>query len=524
MRHVLGILLVMVLAAACNPSDPPTPTALPPLSVVELEVIIDPKEAATYLLNPKPFSKGDYPRGRVVSINVLPKEGWKVEKWVGPMFNIDGTAAQVKLESSSTVAVRLTSTSPTPTDTPPPATVTLSPPAIPNHIPTPRPTYTPPRTPTYTPPPTPTPSITAKQRLISIGFNVPRAVPVSEARQEYVASLDIPLEYRERFIEVQNNLNTVLGGYPNYIYIVYDRNGTEQDTQPIFDRLSEVKFSGYQDGYAISELIERARCLASSDSGRKRSPTTNPMSLCIEDLSFIENPWSSDPAVPLEKRYAKMTLHWAHEYFHHYQRAHALDRGVDYQRDRYKPETTVQAPRWWIEGAAVTFQNAWYQANWKSLSFLNDPSARNVSISSVSSSRQYKSVRRSIMGTSSEDTWTGCSPEWHMTTAEETKEYYSDCRANIMATAYLAYKTSYKAVWIDIPQDYYDLGFWGAFEKHVGMTKQEFYYEYNAFLRTGDPEDEPPDGWAPPKGPISAYADFLQIIPESDPVDAKPHY
>ena len=128
------------------------------------------------------------------------------------------------------------------------------------------------------------------------------------------------------------------------------------------------------------------------------------------------------------------------------------------------------------------------------------------------------------MGTSSEDTWEGCSPEWYMTTAEETSDTWSDCRANKLATAYLAYKTSYKTVWIDIPQDYYDLGFWGAVEKHVGMTKQEFYDEYNAFLRTGGPEDEPPAGWAPPKGPISAYADFLQIIPESDPVDAKPHY
>ncbi|MCX8278409.1 MAG: hypothetical protein OTJ43_09115 [Dehalococcoidia bacterium] len=44
-----------------------------------------------------------------------------------------------------------------------------------------------------------------------------------------------------------------------------------------------------------------------------------------------------------------------------------------------------------------------------------------------------------------------------------------------MATAYIAYKT----VWIDIPQDYYELGWWGAFEKHVGLTKQEFFDEYN---------------------------------------------
>ena len=48
-----------------------------------------------------------------------------------------------------------------------------------------------------------------------------------------------------------------------------------------------------------------------------------------------------------------------------------------------------------------------------------------------------------------------------------------------MATAYIAYKSSHKTVWIDIPQDYYELGWWGAFEKHVGLTKQEFFDEYN---------------------------------------------
>ena len=344
---------------------------------------------------------------------------------------------------------------------------------------------------------------------------MPRAVPVSEAGQEYVASLDIPLEYRERFIEVQNNLNTVLGGYPNYIYIVYDRNGTEQDTQPIFDRLSEVKFSGYQDGYAISELIERARCLNGSDPGGKRSPTTNPMSLCIVDLPYMENPLSSDPSVPFEKRYAKMALWLAHEYFHHYQRAHALDRGLTYQTDQRNPATTVQAPSWWTEGSADTFQNAWYQANWRSLSFLNDPSARDVTSASVSDPYYLWRLRSSIMGKIPEQEKRGndCSLDWYMTSADAVS---TTCDGALVAVPFMAYKSSYKTAWIDIPQDYYALGFWGAVEKHLGLAEQEFYDEYNAFIRSGDPDDEPPVGWAPPKGPISAYADFLQIIPESD--------
>ena len=85
-----------------------------------------------------------------------------------------------------------------------------------------------------------------------------------------------------------------------------------------------------------------------------------------------------------------------------------------------------------------------------------------------------------------------------------------------MAVFYVAHLTSCKTVWIDIPQDYYDLGFWGAFEKHVGMTNQEFYDSYNKHLRSGNAENDPPEGWIPPKGQISEYADFWGIIPVSE--------
>ena len=369
-----------------------------------------------------------------------------------------------------------------------------------------------------------TSSLTAKQRLISIGFNVPRAVPFSEAEQEYVASLDIPLEYQERYIEVQNNLNTVLGAYPNYIYVAFNPDGTEEDAQPVYDRLTTAKFRGHEDGYSVAELTNIKSCLTGSDPGGARSPTTNQISLCIEDLPFIENPFSSDPLVGSERRHAKMTLHLAHEYFHHYQRAHALDRGLDHQEDRSNPTTTVQAPRWWTEGAAVTFQNAWYQANWQSLSFLTDQSNRDVSIASVATSNDYKRVRTTIMGgtvSEQEKRANSCTFDWRMTSDDNLS---MTCEGAMLATAFMAYKSSYKTVWIDIPQDYYDLGFWGAVKKHLGFTEQEFFDEYNAFMRSGDPGDEPPAGWSPPQGPISAYADFLQIIPESDPVDANPHY
>ena len=103
-----------------------------------------------------------------------------------------------------------------------------------------------------------------------------------------------------------------------------------------------------------------------------------------------------------------------------------------------------------------------------------------------------------------------------MSVDEENAIQPSGCDASLMAVAYMAHLTSWKTVWIDIPQDYYDLGFWGSFEKHIGMTNQEFYDAYNKLLRSGDIDDDPPEGWTFPEGPISAYADFWKIAPESD--------
>ena len=182
----------------------------------------------------------------------------------------------------------------------------------------------------------------------------------------------------------------------------------------------------------------------------------------------------------------------------------------------------MYAPRWWVEGAAVAFQNAWYKENWSSLPFFQGKEWGDVraNIMSVTDPGFYKEVRRGIMdapGPKRED----CTPNFRM--GPYTERYDTErapdadpCQAFMLGVPYIASLTSYKTVWIDIPQDYYDLGFWGSFKKHVGMNKQEFYDNFNAFLRSGNPEDEPPEGWAPPEGDIASYANFLKIVPESD--------
>ena len=130
-----------------------------------------------------------------------------------------------------------------------------------------------------------------------------------------MASLDIPEKYRQRFIEVQENLNSVLGGYPNYIYIAYNPNGTEEDAKPVFERMAQLypidnNCNPFKDG-TIAELINPPPCLGGADPGRGDPSTTNPYSVCLEDLDFIQTPWGEEVEHPYRSD-IKMILHLGH--------------------------------------------------------------------------------------------------------------------------------------------------------------------------------------------------------------------
>ncbi len=162
----------------------------------------------------------------------------------------------------------------------------------------------------------------AKEKLISMGFNVP-----SEShKQEFVGSLDIPIEIKDRFFEILGAITRVLGSYPNYVYFAFNRNGTEADAKPVFDRLSEINV--LQDKFTIAELTKHS-CLGGSNAGEARTVTTEPYSVCVQNLAHIQNPFNHPPQELKEhpeRTLGRLVLNYAHEYFHHYQRVHALDR------------------------------------------------------------------------------------------------------------------------------------------------------------------------------------------------------
>ncbi|MEE2928072.1 MAG: 6-bladed beta-propeller [Chloroflexota bacterium] len=213
---MLGAVLLGVVACTNLPTltPPPTPTSTPTPTrtsiTLELEVKSNPREAADIVLNPKPIPGGRYLLGRTVTINVLPKEGWQVDEWVGPVYGIAGKTAKINMTSNQTVIIRmvrfetaLQSPVPVPPTPTPIPTLPTSVPPTPTSEPAPAPRPTPTLRVRAAPAPTAAPGNTAVQPIQfqflskwgSQGsgdgqLNFPDGIAVDEAGNVYVADRD----------------------------------------------------------------------------------------------------------------------------------------------------------------------------------------------------------------------------------------------------------------------------------------------------------------------------------------------
>jgi len=211
-KCMLGAVLLGVVACTNLPTltPPPTPTPTRTSITLELEVKSNPREAADIVLNPKPIPGGRYLRGRTVTINVLPKEGWLVDEWVGPVYGKAGKTAEINMTSNQTVIIRMVRfetalqspvpVPPTPTLIP---TLPTSVPPTPTSEPAPAPRPTPTLRVRAAPAPTAAPGNTAVQPIQfqflskwgSQGsgdgqLNFPDGIAVDEAGNVYVADRD----------------------------------------------------------------------------------------------------------------------------------------------------------------------------------------------------------------------------------------------------------------------------------------------------------------------------------------------
>ena len=114
-----------ILVPTPTPTAAPTPTIVPtatptPVPTATRQALVlhylnvwikpgDDFEGGTYLLNPLGLGEDEnaYIRDMTVSVIILPKAGWELDNWAGPVFNEEGSTAQVKMTSSFTVVATM---------------------------------------------------------------------------------------------------------------------------------------------------------------------------------------------------------------------------------------------------------------------------------------------------------------------------------------------------------------------------------------------------------------------------------
>ena len=181
---VVLVLFLVVLRGGESEDDTPalTPTPVPTHT---LDVVAVPAEAADFRLDPELSPLGAYTAGITVTIDALPRAGWRILEWDGPVYDKSEKSAKIDMDSDVSVLVRflreeVSTLVPTSTPSPTPEPVpTDTPMPTPSPIPTVIPTRTP--TPTVLPEPTepaatstpdptetplPTPTVTPQPALL----------------------------------------------------------------------------------------------------------------------------------------------------------------------------------------------------------------------------------------------------------------------------------------------------------------------------------------------------------------------
>ena len=417
----------------------------------------------------------------------------------------------------------------------------------------------------------------ATERLLADRFNDPSYG--SAANQGFAAASTLSDADVDRYDAFFSNVKRVFGAYRNWNTVVLDPDGSDEENAPVFRLLEEIGFSNWdeditQNGWTTQKALDKSSCLTGSEpNGGPLEAGTDfaKYSLCIlwtwnftkEDVYFDQFP-------PLpEGEYYHQWLNdvglWDslyHEHFHHYQVVHGLDRVTGFDNTNFDlPEQSVLAPWWWLEGAGQFFpwygrdhwreidhlayldpDNPEYERYWETLDWsipagnsgnnyasLDDHfqwTIDQLNASFFFAASQVQDTPNKSMGLMNAGVAEGenckdweASPEdgWYAGDDRRSYEGQGSCTWIIFAagTQFIAHKSSWQVALRDIPADYYELGFWGSIEKHLGLTELEFYAEFNALLRSVDAntidETYAPPGWKIPDEDMAKVVDFHGI-------------
>ena len=326
----------------------------------------------------------------------------------------------------------------------------------------------------------------------------------------------IPDEWIEEVEEVYLLLFKALGSYKNYVHAWWEPGF---DNTKVLNGLFELGFFN-SDGEVLDPSIEfivsKESCLSGFNAIGDHGKQKYNYSLC--------NSWNPFTAPRLEERrehYGDNGFKYhryfnlAHEYFHHYQRAHSLGALNVY------PDNAI-APVWAIEGIANVFAKLFMKDNFNNLSLskkleisyedissVENPDGQRNNIASGIESGTYESSYqnfkklaiendKSVNASSSQETREGSQGGHHY-----LWEYMS---------FYLMKISSPQIMFVDLWEDSWELGgFANSFIKHVGLTLDEFYDEFNNFFKSDNYYDFPPKDFFIPERSLSSSVDFWSI-------------
>ena len=357
--------------------------------------------------------------------------------------------------------------------------------------------------------------------------NAERNIPQRKPEFHVFFGDSITSEWRGDVMSMTEILIDNLGGYDRWVHAAYEDDGNATN-QALVNGLDELGYFEHNFDYgatpAFALVNERAGCLGGFSGGP--NPVRDAYSFCNDRLA-ISNSDNLEFYGLVGTKYLMLTG-LIHEYHHHVQRAHLLGKeGAGGNGPGAPVPPDGFGPTWWIEGTAQLTPGWILRDYFDEFEVTKDNGLSYdeiVASDDVWPSPKFK-LKSAIAGSCCgwfEDEFLsyvkmmeagGFCSEVDARQESNHEEYVEKCGVahwHLMAR-YLMHITSPEIAMVSILEDAWRLGWHGSFKKHVGMTMDEFYGEYESFMKSYDLAAGAPEWIYPPKTPFKNALDFWSI-------------
>ena len=357
-------------------------------------------------------------------------------------------------------------------------------------------------------------NIPVKQFLEEIGWDTPKNFENAEIC--FLFSDGISDEFIKQHNEFHNILFDYLGAYDRYIHYVYSRD--EDENTDALEILNKLGVYGSTTN-TVEDFFERDSCLTAFALRNDYDSKISTYSFCNQADPFIYIPWIAEEE-DTDLAYYELMIGWAHEYYHHFQRNFIYERELGMDTDCCGGYKHIQVGAWHVEGVAILFPNLLFREIYDDLSLTidnnfpqperksHDKSLPDKICSKIQCDWEgaYHDVKKHIMGQGTYDSGDVTCRE--MSSLEDSRDTWTcGVAGSFIVNMYLAYITSFETMFFGILADSYETSFPESFEKNVGMSLDEFYIDFNNFMREGNVDDPPPPGFFPTE-PLSKLVNF----------------